>query len=211
MHICGEGLVETVLAKLNIPASVIGIEECLYVARKLRNLTIDPGDRHFGTVDGILYDKGLKTLLRCPPLKTGEVVVPQTAEVVAGHAFEGCDAFDRVILPEDLARISSAAFSGCRFWEWLDTAAAGGAEHHLLYSILPEGIAVIGYHEKGFDVRIPGKLPATVTIMPGWSFAGCNRPTLIAIPRSVQNVDARAFERCDAIRQTITGDSRDNP
>jgi len=224
LHIRAGALAGTALATLNIPASVIGIEDCLYVAQKLRELTVDPDNRHFVTVDGILYDKGMKTLLRCPPVKTGEVLVPLTVEVIAGHAFAGCDALDRVILPAGLTRIDNDAFSGCRFRERLDTAALDGSEHYALYSIRPNGIEVNGYQGKGGAVRIPEKiggrtvfaiasdafngqaavrsvvLPASVEGIGNAAFAGCSSMESIAMPDNLVGIGFDAFHNCKSLK-----------
>lgn len=224
LHIRAGSLVGTALATLNIPASVIDIEDCLYVAQKLREITVDPENQHFVTADGILYDKGLKTLLRCPPVKTGEVLVPLTVEVIAGHAFAGCDALERVILPAGLTRIDNDAFPGCRFRERLDTAALDGSEHYVLYSIRPNGIEVNGYQGKGGAVRIPENivgrtvfaiasdafngqaavrsvvLPASVEGIGNAAFAGCSSMESIAMPDSLVGIGFDAFHNCKSLK-----------
>lgn len=67
----------------------------------------------YTSVDGVLYDKEMKTLLRCPRNKTGEFVVPNGIEALAWGAFRSCGQLESVVLPVGLKTVGEeAATSG---------------------------------------------------------------------------------------------------
>ena len=65
----------------------------------LTELLVSPGNTRFRSVDGVLFDADGKTLLRCPPGKSGAYVVPSGAERIAPGAFDGCAFLTSVALP----------------------------------------------------------------------------------------------------------------
>lgn len=65
------------------------------------------------TVDGILYTKDGKTLILCPPQKTGRVEIAEGTETIHQSAFKNCR-INGVKFPESMRRIESSAFCWCR-------------------------------------------------------------------------------------------------
>lgn len=47
-------------------------------------------DKHFCTIDGILYSADKKTLKRCPKGRTGEVIIPNGVKEIEYGAFRNC-------------------------------------------------------------------------------------------------------------------------
>ena len=120
-------------ASINIPKSVTYISPATYRQQSCRNsLYIDENGRFlsdvtfnvdkenpiYTSVDGVLYDKEMKTLLRCPRNKTGEFVVPEGIEALARGAFRSCGQLESVVLPEGLKTVgeenaTSGVFNEC--------------------------------------------------------------------------------------------------
>jgi hypothetical protein len=74
---------------------------------------VSPVNPAFASIDGVLYTKDFKTLLRCPLGKAGEVVVPDTTTAVENAAFIDCAALTRVVIGHGVSRIAEDAFLGC--------------------------------------------------------------------------------------------------
>lgn len=74
---------------------------------------VSEDNKSFATVDGILYDKGMETLLDCPSAMKGEVIVPDGVCVIGDQAFSYCSGITSLILPESLESIGNMAFSLC--------------------------------------------------------------------------------------------------
>lgn len=72
-----------------------------------------PMNKSLKTVDGILYTKDGKTLILCPPQKTGRVEIAEGTETIHEGAFKNCR-INGVKFPESMRRIESSAFCWCR-------------------------------------------------------------------------------------------------
>ncbi len=69
---------------------------------------------NFISVDGVVYSADGKTLVCCPPAKSGCFTVPEGVVEIAPYAFSNAD-INEVILPSTLTKISEYAFYRCSF------------------------------------------------------------------------------------------------
>jgi hypothetical protein len=74
-----------------IPAGVTSIvysafDGCRYITA----YEVDLGNPSYRSLDGLLYDKAVTTLLRCPNEKSGTVTLPATVTGMAQGVFSGC-------------------------------------------------------------------------------------------------------------------------
>lgn len=98
------------LTTVNIPASVTTIgEAALYYNSKLTTLNLAAGSP-FTMKDGYLYGNGGK-LIVFTLLRTGDVVVPEGAEVIGEYAFYYMSGMTSVKLPSSVKRIERGAFA----------------------------------------------------------------------------------------------------
>lgn len=84
----------------------------------LASITVAEGNPYFTVHDGVLYDKAMKTLIRCPPAREGEIVIPAGVETIANVAFADCDKLTRITIPEGVRSIgglSSGQITGAFF------------------------------------------------------------------------------------------------
>lgn len=102
---------------------------CLYdVKNELRLLFYRPGlewleltekNESYKTIDGILYSKDGKTLVRCPMGRTGEVRIPEGTKKIDEYAFKECR-ISSVIFPDSLNDIGEKAFAECKNLKHID-------------------------------------------------------------------------------------------
>lgn len=104
---------ETVgLEEIFIPKGVDRIHTKFRLSADLRMIHVDSDNENYCDRDGILYDKRMTTLLRCPAAYTNSAVcVPSGVVDVAPDAFSGCHNVKRVILPDTLKRIGRCSFA----------------------------------------------------------------------------------------------------
>jgi hypothetical protein len=105
------------LKSITIPASVIEIAQCAFDMRewgggKLERIIVDKGNAQFKSINGILYDHDVKTLICCPSGYSGDVNIPSTVESIEERAFFYCHNLKNVKLPENLKAIKKEAFVG---------------------------------------------------------------------------------------------------
>lgn len=78
----------------------------------LREIRVAEENPWLCSVDGILYDKSLTTLLTCPAAKTGEPVLPGSLTIIGDEAFGNCQ-IEKITIPASVTSIGMDAFSGC--------------------------------------------------------------------------------------------------
>lgn len=130
------------MTSLAIPGSVVtigrhAIDHCF----KLASLDVAADNQNFKSVDGVIFSKDGKTLVLCPPGKTGEYVVPAEVTTIAPSAFSTCKKITSIVLPEGLTEIPAEAFQGCWGLEKIN---------------LPQGLKKIG--RRAFDGTIIQKM-----------------------------------------------------
>lgn len=81
----------------------------LYGAKGLKRITVDPENPYLKDMDGVLYTKDGKRLIKMPCQKTGTYTVPEGVEEIELSAFQYSH-LDEVILPESLKEISNYSF-----------------------------------------------------------------------------------------------------
>lgn len=107
-------LMSSGLTSLNITASVTTIgEAALSGCKNLTAFTVDAGNNHFTTADGILYNKTKTVLISCPAGKAGTASLPATVTTIEGNGFYNCSRLTAISLPVSLTTIRSGAFVGC--------------------------------------------------------------------------------------------------
>ena len=88
------------MTSLTIPASVVKIgQNVVDHCFKLVYITVDADNPNYKSVGGVVYTKDGKTLVLCPPGKTGEFVVPAQAKTLAPYAFRTCKKLTSTVLP----------------------------------------------------------------------------------------------------------------
>lgn len=96
--------------------------------KSLKNINAEKGGE-FMSIDGVLYSADGKTLVCCPPGRTGEFTVPPEVETIGESAFY-YSSLTAVILPDGLRSVGSYGFA------YSSLASVG----------LPAGLAEIGAH-----------------------------------------------------------------
>ncbi len=96
LALCGLGVTEIVL-----PNNLIVDGSTFYEAYSLEKITVSNDNPNYSSVDGILYSKDMKTLVKYPYNKSGDTyVLPETIETIGTLAFyQGCIPLN-FIIPE---------------------------------------------------------------------------------------------------------------
>jgi hypothetical protein len=73
-----------------IPASVTSIDENAFAGcTDLQSIDVDPNNANYASYDGVLYNKNLTTLIRCPTGANG-IYIPASVTSIDENAFAGC-------------------------------------------------------------------------------------------------------------------------
>ena len=100
------------IRRLDIPASVTSIHTCFCrSSAQLSEINVDKNNKYYSSIDGVLFDKEAKTLLRYPEGKTDEsYTVPNTVAVIDNDAVFR-PKFKEITIPATVVYIVPGAFS----------------------------------------------------------------------------------------------------
>lgn len=79
----------------------------------LEEFVVDPENKSFCTVDGVLFDYKKSNLIAYPGAKAGAYVVPEKVTTLSQYAFSGASQLTDVRLPNTVTAIPNGTFSGC--------------------------------------------------------------------------------------------------
>ena len=101
----------TALESITIPASVQTIGESCFLSNAwLKEIQVEAGSKYFASVNGVLYDAEVKTLLFCPEGKEGDLVIPDSVVSMDKYAFN-CSWLHNITIGNGLQIIPEGAFS----------------------------------------------------------------------------------------------------
>ncbi len=210
------------LTELDIPASVVTIEEGAFNETSLKKVTLHEG---LETIEKNAFYRSTQLT---------NVTLPQTLKTIGNEAFAGCSEFTHMDIPESVTSIGESAFSSCSKLEsvtlssGLTELANGIFQSSALKSvIIPNGVTSIGskaFYNCGYlsSVTIPASvqtikseafrdcrsltsisIPEGVTAIENYTFAGCNLLTTIQLPSTLTTIGQYAFYNC-AVMPNVT-------
>ena len=182
----GEGAFRHCLGLISIiiPSSVTSIEERAFSAcSSLINISVDSKNPAYTSVDGVLFDKDMHTLIQYPPAKIGETyIIPSSVTVIMATAFEDCSSLTDITIPSSVTSIGLWAFANCI---------------SLTSIALPPSVTSIGELTFAGCISLTSvTMPPLVTSIGLWAFASCISLTSITIPSSVILIGEKAFSAC---------------
>jgi len=97
----------TNLESLTIATDAVITGHAFAGCKNLKTFHVSDGDWSYKAVDGVLFDSQLFTLIRFPPKRGGEYIVPKEVRLIGESAFEGSENLEYVIVPPDVSTIKA--------------------------------------------------------------------------------------------------------
>ena len=182
------------LKEIAIPDNVTNIDdEAFYQCPNLTSITVSENNTEYKSIDGDLYTKDGKTLVRYAIGKTAssftipygvesigvcafafcanltEILIPNSVTSIGNYAFYNCKILTEILIPDSVTSIGNSAFSGCS---------------SLTEIVIPDGVTGIGSN----------------------AFAYCKTLTEIVIPDRVTSIGYSAFSGCSSLASVVIGD-----
>lgn len=165
---------EAYIKDLTIGKNIVTIDPyAIMNDSSLETIVVDPENKAFSSVDGVLFNKEKTVLLRYPLAKGVDAdnviksyTVPDTVKEIAPRAFYRCLRIVEIKLPDGLTVLNEKAF----------------------------------FRNEKLETVI---LPSTLTAIGKDAFAFCSSLPSITVPDSVVQIDAYAFYRCKSNPQTV--------
>jgi serine/threonine protein kinase len=172
------------LTQIFLPASVTQFGNAIYACPSLEKISVDPANRIYTSIDGLLFDKQATSLLRCPEGRSTPVVLPSTITHLGRMAFHHCLNLSSVDLPDSITSIGAMAFYRCT---------------SLKRIVIPRGVRKIEAQTFVDCPRLESiSLSEGLEEIGDGVFWGCTSLSVIRIPASVTTIHEKAFENCPA-------------
>lgn len=110
------------LEKIELPANLRKIDPgCFRGCLSLKGIEIDSKNRHFKSMNGIMFNKNKSTLVCYPTCMEGNLyVIPDSVCVIEDWAFADAKNIKKVIIPDSVERIGEGAFYHCENLEEIE-------------------------------------------------------------------------------------------
>ena len=190
------------LARVTLPASVTAVGEGAFDdCASLREIAVSSDNPAYASADGVLYDKAMTRLLRCPAGYAGRLTVPAGVREIAERAFANCASLTHCWLPDTLKTIGKHAFLCCGL-EYISIPASvqtvGGYAFanctKLTGAYIASGVTALGDGMFSVCTALNSvTLPDTLTVLGDSCFMGCAALKKVLLPPSVTEIGALAF------------------
>ena len=192
----------------------------------LKEVTVDPDNPWFCSVDGVVYTKDKKELVFYPPGKEDvEFVVPEGCLVIGRGAIAYCENLKRIIISNTVTEISDESIDFCKGLEGVvvdeDNETYCSIDGNL-YSkdmkkflgfyvstgntnlTIPEGVVEIAECAASYCYNLTGiNLPKSLTSIGDSSFVRCDNLTSVIIPENVTFIGEGAFYKCNNLSSVV--------
>lgn len=143
----------------------------------IENIDINPKNKYYTSIDGIVYTADKKTLIRCPVEKSGKVVIPDGVTTIGRHAFRSCK-ISEVVIPDSVTEIGISAFT----------------ESHIQDFTLGKGMTYIGKYMFSTCKNIKHiHIPSHIKEIMSSAFSACNAEDIV-LDEGVERIGLNAFE-----------------
>ena len=175
----------TNLTRLVIPASVTSIEANTFdfdMYSYLGFIDVSPDNPRYEEIDGVLFDKHEKALVKYPAGKGAQAyAIPEGVTQIGENAFLYCRYLTSITIPDSVIDIGNGAFTSCT---------------QLTNVTITYGVKSIGDRAFSSCVQLADvTIPDSVSRIGSFAFSRCAL-TSITIPDSVISIGKAAFYDC---------------
>lgn len=182
----------------------------LMLEYSVANITVDPNNPVYTSIDGNLYSKDGKTLLRYAPAKQEETfTIPEGVTTIGRNAFTMANSLVHIILPESVTVVGDEAFQKCWKLRQIDmpnslTEIGRGAFYdceELESVVLPDSLTYIAPYAFMYCRSLKSvTLPQGITELSDGLFFICGSLTHVELPDSITSIGEMALAACYSIQ-----------
>jgi hypothetical protein len=185
----------TSLTSITLPDSVTSIGS--YAFQSCENLffiVVAPGNLHYVSEAGVLFNIDKSVLIACPAKKSGVYAIPSSVTEIGLHAFSYCINLTSITLPNNVTNIGHGAFYYC---------------NALTSMTVPDSVTSIGNSAFSDCTSLMAlRLSSNLTNIGSAAFQYCRELTSISISGTVASIGSHAFSYCARlIRIYMMGDA----
>lgn len=179
----------TQLTAVDIPASVTSLTFNSFDGNnQLAAYNVDPANPNYCDVNGVLYSKDMKTLIRCPDAYTGAYEIAEGCETISPSSFQNCFGVTAITIPEGVTSIGANAFQGTSITEITTPSTLAALEAGAFYGCTTlETVTVNG----------------VLTELPQNAFNGCSSLVSVTLSPGITSIGSSAFSYCTALQSVV--------
>ena len=214
------------LTSISIPNSVTSIGDyAFYLCSSLTSIEVNANNQNYASIDGVLYNKDVTTLICCPGGKTS-ITIPNSVTSIGSSAFRYCTSLTSITIPNSVTLIGDWAFYNCSsltsitipnsvtsIGDWAFQSCSSLTSINISKSVINIGkeifrhcksltTIVVDENNQVYDSR--DNCNAIIHTATNTLICGCCKTN---IPNSVTNIGNSAFECCPSFTAITIPDS----
>ncbi len=192
----------TTLKTVNIGDAVTTISNGAFrYSTGLTAINVSADNDNFCSIDGVVFSKDKKTLIRYPAGKSGSYTIPDGVTAIGKYAFCGCKSLSSVTIPNSVTSIGDFAFYQCSGLTSVTipnsvTSIGSRAFDNCPIETLTYNTNNIGQAFGWNSTLKTINIGNDVTSIERWTFGGCQGLISISIPQNVTSIGEGAFYNC---------------
>lgn len=184
------------LRKVTLPNSVTTIEKNAFLqCENLTDIIVKPENKNFKTIDGVLFDNSMTTLLKCPDGKTGTYTIPEGTLKLSDEAFSNAGKLEKVVIPASLNSIGgesgSVPFYICDAMKEFEVHKDNKTFASIDGVLFDKNLEILLKYPKGRSGEYV--VPETVKKVGRYSFYEVHELMKVTLPKSVTEIESSAF------------------
>ena len=205
------------LASITLPESLSSIGDYAFGGcSSLQSIEVAEGNVNYASIDGVLFDKNVTTLITCPEGRQGDYKLPNGVTSIGDYAFSGCSSLTSITIPKGVTSIGENAFYYCSSLTSIEIPEGVTSIEEYAFNncsslasiVIPEGVTEIEsrtFYNCSSLTSIT--LPESLTSIGEYVFSGCSSLASIVIPERVTTIGEYVFSGCSSL-QSIEVDER---
>ena len=219
------------LVNFDIPSTVISIgEQPFYACSSLTNINVDENNPNYISIEGILYDKDLTSLIcysarkkdssfsvpsGINSIKSGafyactnliNVEIPNSVTSIESSAFYGCSSLVAIVIPNSVTSIGADILEGCTSLSKISLPFIGGGLNinHFGYIF---GATSYQYNKEYVPATLKQVIITGKRDIRYDAFSGCDSIEDITIENGVSKIYEKAFYNCSSLARIVIPNS----
>ncbi|MFA6930520.1 MAG: leucine-rich repeat protein, partial [Lentisphaeria bacterium] len=158
--------------------------------RILQTIVVDDENASYTTIDGVLFDQDVTTLIAWPPAKQEtSYSVPERVRYIAAGAFAFAQHLENLFVPDTVENIGEGAFREMK---------------NLQEVRLPDNLKILTpYLFQNCSALNDLSLPERLNGIGRHALEGCQNLTELDLPRFLKHIGSSAFRQCTALEELM--------